>query len=100
MRTVPGVKDVQPVYIARVGTELRVVGKPSRSIRVIGVPLEGRVFESDWMDEKRSMLRANGTALLDNRTKRMYGLIRNDVQAMKKQQVELFKSILATWSNM
>ncbi len=88
-RTINGVRRIQPLYIGRVGTELRVIGRPSRSIRVIGVPLEGQVFNSESMDAKREAIRKNGTALLDNRTKRMYGLERRDIERLKKQAVEL-----------
>ena len=88
-KPVPGVKRIQPLYIGRVGTVLRVIGHPSRSIRVIGVPLDGRVFVSDWMDAKRELIRTPGTALLDNRTKRMYGLERRDVERLRRQAVEL-----------
>ncbi len=89
VKTIPGIRDIRSIYIARVGTELRVIGNPSRSIRIIGVPLDGRVFINETMDSKRADIRTLGTALLDNRTKRMYGLIRNDAEALRQQQVEL-----------
>lgn len=93
-KTIPGVERIQPIYIARAGTDLRVIGRPSRSIRVIGVPLEGRVFEKSWMDDKRELIRPSSTALLDSRTKKMYGLERSNVERLKQQQVELLnKSI-------
>jgi putative ABC transport system permease protein len=88
-KTIPGVERIQPIYIARAGTELRVIGRPSRSIRVIGVPTEGKVFASRWMDEKRKLIHAASTGLLDSRTKKMYGLERGNVEKLKKQQVEL-----------
>lgn len=88
-RKIEGIESIQAIYVERAGTELRVVGKPSRSIRVIGVPLEGKVFVDEEMDRDREMLQEAGTALLDRRTKRSYGLARNDPQALMQQEVEL-----------
>jgi putative ABC transport system permease protein len=94
VKTIPGVDRVQPVYVSRVGTELRVIGHPSRSIRLIGVPLEGRVFANERMDAMRESIRGPGTGLLDSRTKKMYGLERNDVDKLRNQSIELLnKSI-------
>lgn len=87
--TIPGVHAIQPLYLRRVGTSLRVVGYPSRSIRVIAVPMEGRVFLKPLVDERRDLIRNVGTALLDNRSKRAYGLVRDNSQRLAKQQVEL-----------
>ncbi len=88
-KTLPGVERIQPIYVGRVGTVLRVIGKPSRSIRVIGVPLEGPVFTSPSMNQKRELIRGNSTALLDNRTKAMYGLERRNIERLRQQSVEL-----------
>ena len=84
-----GVESVQPIYLERAGTELRVLGRPSRSIRVIGVPLDGRVFADDAMDKRRTEIAQPQTALLDRRTKRMYGLERSDRERLSAQDVEL-----------
>lgn len=86
---IEGVESVQPIYLERAGTELRVLGRPSRSIRVIGVPMTGRVFSDDAMDELRVEIGKPQTALLDRRTKRMYGLERSDVERLRTQEVEL-----------
>ena len=88
-KTVPGVKRIQSIYVGRVGTVLRVIGKPSRSIRVLGVPLEGRVFTSNYMDRQRTLIRDPDSALLDDRTKKMYGLERRNVKKLREQAVEL-----------
>lgn len=88
-RRLPGITSIQPIYVERAGTELRVVGKPSRSIRVIGVPLEGKVFIDADMDDRRKLLTQNGTGLLDRRTKTSYGLERNDPSSLQEQEVEL-----------
>lgn len=86
---VEGVESVQPMYLERGGTELRVLGRPSRSIRVIGVPLTGRVFADDVMDNQRSEIAMPQTALLDRRTKRTYGLERSNRERLREQEVEL-----------
>jgi putative ABC transport system permease protein len=84
-----GVQSVQPIYLERAGTELRVLGRTSRSIRVIGVPLEGRVFSEEAMDTLRAEIARPNTALLDRRTKGMYGLERADRERLRQQEVEL-----------
>jgi putative ABC transport system permease protein len=86
---VEGIKAIVPVYIERAGTELRLVGRPSRSIRVIGVPMDGVVFENRNMDAQREKIQGLNTALLDRRTKAMYGLERSNVKALQRQEVEL-----------
>ncbi len=86
---VDGVDSVQPIYLERAGTELRVLGRPSRSIRVIGVPMDGRVFSEDAMDRRRTEIAKPQTALLDRRTKRMYGLERSNLDRLREQEVEL-----------
>jgi putative ABC transport system permease protein len=86
---VDGIYTVQPIYLERAGTELRVVGRPSRSIRVMGVPLEGIVFDDPTMDQRRKLIAAPETALLDRRTKAMYGLERSNAEQLSKQSVEL-----------
>ncbi len=86
---VEGVESVQPIYLERAGTELRVLGRPSRSIRVIGVPMDGRVFSDDATDERRAGIAKPQTALLDRRTKKMYGLDRSSLERLRKQDVEL-----------
>ncbi len=86
---IEGVVGVQPIYLERAGTELRVVGQPSRSIRVVGVPLTGRVFEDAAMDAMRDKIRAVSVGLLDRRTKSTYGLERSNPEALAKQEVEL-----------
>ncbi len=88
-RQIDGVEAILPIYIERSSTELRVLGKPSRSIRVIGVPLEDNVFIDKTMNDQLKILRSPGTALLDRRTKPMYGLERNAPARLRDQQVEL-----------
>jgi putative ABC transport system permease protein len=84
-----GVEAVQPIYVERASTELRVVGKPSRSIRVVGIPTSGRVFDDEAMERSRELIRAPDTALLDRRTKKMYGLERSNAEKLNQQEVEL-----------
>ena len=87
--SIDGIASVQPIYLERAGTELRVLGRTSRSIRVIGVPLTGRIFADEKMDKRRSEIAKPQTALLDRRTKRMYGLERSDRERLLQQEVEL-----------
>ncbi len=87
--SIDGIANVQPIYLERAGTELRVLGRTSRSIRVIGVPLTGQIFADESMDKRRSEIAKSQTALLDRRTKRMYGLERSDRERLQQQEVEL-----------
>jgi putative ABC transport system permease protein len=88
-RGIPGVQAVVPIYIERAATELRVIGNPSRLIRVIGVPLEGSVFVDKEMDDKRQLLSDPRTALLDRMTKKSYGFERKNLAKLREQEVEL-----------
>jgi putative ABC transport system permease protein len=89
IRAVEGVESCTPVYVERAGTELRVVGKPSRSIRVIGIPLDQQVFEDKKLQTKLSGIRWAGTALLDQYTKSVYGLEMGSRAKLIAQDVEL-----------
>lgn len=88
-RGIPGIRDIVPIYIERAATELRVIGNPSRLIRVIGVPLTGTVFVDRDMDDKRQMLTDPRSALLDRMTKTSYGFERKNLAKLREQEVEL-----------
>lgn len=84
-----GVRAVVPIYLERSLTELRVIGNTSRSIRVVGVPIEGTVFVSPKLDEMRALIEDGQSALLDRRTKRPYGFEQRDLNKLQSQDVEL-----------
>jgi putative ABC transport system permease protein len=86
---IAGVEQTVPIYIERAATELRVVGNPSRLIRVIGVPMTGHVFADEEMDLKRALLIDQRCALLDRRTKSSYGFDKSRLERLKQQDVEL-----------
>jgi putative ABC transport system permease protein len=88
-RGIPGIRDIVPIYVERAATELRVIGNPSRLIRVIGVPLTGTVFVDRDMDDKRQMLTDPRSALLDRMTKNSYGFERKNLAKLREQEVEL-----------
>jgi putative ABC transport system permease protein len=87
--TVQGVTDALPIYIERSIVELRVIGNPSRGIRVVGIPLRGHVFVDGELDAKRRLLADGRSALLDKNTKRPYGFTRESVEKLREQDVEL-----------
>ncbi len=88
-RGIPGIRDIVPIYVERAATELRVIGNPSRLIRVIGVPLTGTVFVDRDMDDKRQMLTDPRSALLDRMTKNSYGFEGKNLAKLREQEVEL-----------
>lgn len=89
IRSQPGVRRVDPVLIERSAAILRTGGRPSRTIRVIGVPPREGVFREPRMDELVPLLAADGTGLADRRTKRIYGLLTTDPDQLAEQQIEL-----------
>ena len=78
-----------PIHVERTQTELRVVGHPSRLIRVIGVPLIGTVFTEKYLDNKRQLLLDPRYALLDRKTKSSYGFERSNLVTLRNQEIEL-----------
>ena len=88
-RGIPSIRDIVPIYVERAATELRVIGNPSRLIRVIGVPLTGTVFVDKDMDDKRQLLSDPRSALLDRMTKNSYGFERKNLAKLREQEVEL-----------
>ncbi len=53
------------------------------------MPLEGRVFADNEIDATRTKITRPRTALLDRRTKRTYGLERDNPERLQAQEVEL-----------
>lgn len=86
---VSGVRNVQPLYIDRSMSEVRVIGHVSRSIRAIGVPLEGDVFIDPVMNKKCRLLTDANYALVDRKSKAKYGFERVNLQKLRGQEAEL-----------
>ena len=88
-RSVSNVASVQPIYIDRSMSEIRVIGHVSRSIRAIGVPLEGNVFLDAEMNARCRMLTDVNFALVDRKSKEKYGFEKYDLQKLRDQEAEL-----------
>jgi len=88
-RAVAGVQSAQPVYIDRSMSEVRVIGNVSRSIRAIGVPLDGDVFNEPAMNAKCRLLNEVNFALIDRKSKEKYGFEKYDLQKLRNQEAEL-----------
>ena len=88
-RTASNVASVQPLYIDRSMSEIRVIGNVSRSIRAIGVPLEGNVFLDPALNAKCRTLTEVDFALVDRKSKEKYGFEKYDLQKLRAQEAEL-----------
>ncbi len=88
-RTASNVASVQPLYIDRSMSEIRVIGNVSRSIRSIGVPLEGNVFLDPALNAKCRTLTEVDFALVDRKSKEKYGFEKYDLQKLRAQEAEL-----------
>lgn len=87
--SVPGVKSAQPLYIDRSMSEIRVIGNVSRSIRAIGVPLDGDVFVDPVMNAKCRQLTDANSVLIDRKSKEKFGFEKYDLQKLRSQEAEL-----------
>ena len=88
-RAASNVHSVQPLYIDRSMSEIRVIGHVSRSIRAIGVPIDGSVFIDPVMNDKCRLLTDPNYALVDRKSKAKYGFERIDLQKLRDQEAEL-----------
>jgi len=88
-RSATNVASVQPIYIDRSMSEIRVIGHVSRSIRAIGVPLEGNVFLDAEMNARCRLLTDMDFALVDRKSKEKYGFEKHDLQKLRDQEAEL-----------
>ncbi len=84
-----GVRNAIPIYLERARTEIRVVGLPSRMIRVIGVPLQDGVFRDARINAQLHQLQDKRVALLDRKTKNSFGFERSSRDALRDQDIEL-----------
>ena len=88
-RAVPDVLSAHPLYIDRSMSEIRVIGHVSRSIRAIGVPLDGDVFIDPAMNAKCRQLNEVNFVLIDRKSKEKYGFEKYDLQKLRNQEAEL-----------
>jgi putative ABC transport system permease protein len=88
-RSVPDVQSAQPLYIDRSMSEIRVIGNVSRSIRAIGIPLDGDVFIDPEMNAKCRQLTEVKFVLIDRKSKEKYGFEKYDLQKLRNQEAEL-----------
>ena len=88
-RTATNVLSVQPLYIDRSMSDVRVIGHVSRSIRTIGVPFNGDVFLDPEMNEKCRLLADVHFALVDRKSKEKYGFEKYDLLKLHDQETEL-----------
>ena len=88
-RAATGIRSVQPLYIDRSMSEIRVIGHVSRSIRAIGVPLDGDVFIDPDMNNKCRLLTDANYALVDRKSKAKYGFEKVNLRVLRDQEAEL-----------
>jgi putative ABC transport system permease protein len=69
--------------------EIRVIGNSSRSIRAIGIPLDGEVFVDPEMNAKCKLLLDRNDAIVDRKSKSMYGFEKYNLQKLRGQEIEL-----------
>lgn len=86
---VPGVSGVIPLYMDRSLAVARVEGHISRSIRVLGVPVQSDAFVDPAMNQRCRELIDPSMALVDRRSKETYGFEKHDLQKLRTQNVEL-----------
>jgi len=86
---IPGVSQVIPLYIDRSLAIARVQGHVSRSIRVIGVPIDAKAFVDPKMNLRCEGLIDARMALVDRRSKETYGFEKKDLEKLRNQSAEL-----------
>jgi putative ABC transport system permease protein len=86
---VSGVSQVIPLYMDRSLAVARVQGHVSRSIRVLGVPVEARPFVDQSMNQACEELTDSRFALVDRRSKESYGFEKKNLDKLRAQSVEL-----------
>ncbi|MFN7873864.1 MAG: FtsX-like permease family protein [Pirellula sp.] len=89
VRSINGVSSVQPIYIDRSMSEIRVMGNVSRSIRAIGVPQNSDVFIDPEMNARVKQLARVDQAIVDRKSKERYGFEKQEVEILREQVAEL-----------
>ena len=80
---------VAPVYIERSAATIRVKDQTKRSIRVIGIAPDPKLFRSPQLREKVERIQAIGTGLIDVRSKSSYGFALDSDADLAAQDIEL-----------
>lgn len=88
-KSVPGVSKVIPLYMDRSLAVARVQGHVSRSIRVLGVPIDAEPFVDPTLNRKCQELIDRKMALVDRRSKETYGFEKKELTHLREQTVEL-----------
>ncbi|MFM7930004.1 MAG: ABC transporter permease, partial [Pirellula sp.] len=86
---VEGVSQVIPLYMDRSLAVARVQGHVSRSIRVLGVPIDSQPFSDPRMNQLCEELTDSRLALVDRRSKATYGFEKKNLDNLRSQSVEL-----------
>ncbi len=86
---VDGVSQVIPLYMDRSLAVARVQGHVSRSIRVLGVPVDSQPFTDPRMNQACKELTDPRFALVDRRSKETYGFEKKYLDKLRNQSVEL-----------
>jgi putative ABC transport system permease protein len=89
VKSISGVNSVQPIYIDRSMSEIRVMGNVSRSIRAIGVPQNSDIFTDPEMNARVKQLVRVDQAIVDRKSKDKYGFEKSDVTRLRDQVAEL-----------
>ena len=85
----PDVLQVDPVFIEVSRAQVRVDQHRRRPIRVVAAPLRAELFEAIDVQRQLELLRVNGTALLDRRTRSGFGFATDNTKLLQEQSVEL-----------
>lgn len=89
VRSINGVSSVQPIYIDRSMSEIRVMGNVSRSIRAIGVPQNSDVFIDPEMNARVKQLARVDQVIVDRKSKERYGFEKQELETLREQVAEL-----------
>lgn len=89
VRSINGVSSVQPIYIDRSMSEIRVMGNVSRSIRAIGVPQNSDVFIDPEMNARVKQLARIDQVIVDRKSKERYGFEKQELETLREQVAEL-----------
>jgi putative ABC transport system permease protein len=93
LRSQPGVQSVMPVYSERTFAMVRVINEETpqkaRYIRVIAIPADGFPLGNAALNELRPLLSTSQNGIIDQLSKRTYGIPTDDPVALKATEVEL-----------
>lgn len=85
----PQVEWVEPIFFEKAVTRLRVKGKKARTIRVLAISNDPKIFTDPKVAAKVQKLRRPMSAIVDYLSKPTYGFNFDDPMALSRQDVEL-----------